>query len=314
MTMKLKYTSSISLLVAAIIAGASLPLAAGETSRGGTFLPMGWGARGEGLGGAAAILIKDDRSAYWNPANITFLQSPRVSLGTTKPVPDMDAYYSVFSAGTGLMDNRSKPDAEQAPRKFGVAITATHLGLELAGGSKWNESTLGISVAFAPNHYNSFGLTCRMLKSSADLYDADASGMTFDFGWTALIHDRMWLALVGRNFTSSVSYPYRDETIDPTWNLAAAYERIAGRISVEFDVVMKNSEFNRFLFGTEIEIFKDLLHILGGTDYRITEGERTILHLGVMSIYRSIEISLAFTFDPEDAFGRQTHVSIGYSL
>jgi len=303
-------------LLAAIAVAAALasPLPAAEYSRGGTFLPMGWDARGEGMGHAATILIRDDRSVFWNPANLTFLSSPRISLGTTKPVPDLDAYYSVLSAGMGLMDTRSHPDLDYSMRRFGVGIMVSHLGLELAGGSKWNEGTFGLSAAFSPNHYNSVGVTFRMMQSWSDLTDADATGMAVDFGWTALVRGKLWLAVVGRNFASTVSYPNRDEEIDPVWNLAAAYERIVDRVSVEFDTVFKNGAFSRFLIGGEVMLVRDLLFATGGLDYRLNEGKRAIPAFGFGSIYRGIEISIAFTFDPEDAFGRKTRVSVGYSL
>lgn len=306
-------------MLAALASGTTLtvfeaPLAAEEYSRGGTFLPMGWDARGEAVGHAATILVRDDRSVYWNPANLTFLSSPRISLGSMKPVPGMDAWYSVLSAGTGLMDTRSHPDLHHTMRRLGVGIMVSHLGLELAGGSRWNEGTFGISAAFSPNHYNSIGVTWKVMKSWTDLDDAGASGMAVDFGWTALVRGKLWLAVVGRNFASRVSYPERDEEIDPVWNFAAAYDRMADRVSAEFDVVFKNGEFNRFLLGAEAVVVSDLLFVLGGVDYRLNEGKRTIPSFGVGAMYHGIEISLAFTFDPEDALGRKTRLTVCYSL
>ena len=312
----IRYTLPAAVATAVVAAAAFLPvrLDAAEYSRGGTFLPMGWDARGEGMGRAATILIRDDRSAFWNPANLTFLSSPRFSVGAMQPVLDMEAWYSVLSAGTGLLDVREHPDLEHTMRRFGVGVMISHLGLELAEGSKWNEGTFGLTAAFAPNHYNSIGVTFKMMKSWNDLSDADASGMAVDFGWTALIRGRLWLAIVGRNFASAVTYPNRDEEIDPVWNIAAAYERILDRVSVEFDTVFKNGAFNRFLFGGEVMIVRDLLFVTGGVDYRLTEGERTIPSFGIGSLFAGIEIALSFTFDPEDAFGRTTRVSVGYSL
>ncbi|MCK4236459.1 MAG: hypothetical protein KAX38_05020, partial [Candidatus Krumholzibacteria bacterium] len=249
MRRKITVISTMLLLVSLLLTALFSPLAAGESSRGGTFLPLGWDARGQGLGGAATILIRDDRSAYWNPANLTFLMSPSFSLGTTKPVPDLDNRYSIFSIGTGLLDTRSENRADVAVRRFGAALSVTHLGLKLAGGSNWSESTIGISGAFSPNHYNSVGFTWRMLRHWSDLDDTDASGMALDIGWTALLRKRLWLGVVGRNVFSTISYPHRDEEIDPTWNIALAYEGLLDRISTECDAVLKNGELNRFLAG-----------------------------------------------------------------
>ncbi len=307
-------TATALIAVIAVMAALPAPLGAAEYTRGGTFLPMGWDARGEGMGHAATILIRDDRSVFWNPANLTFLSSARISVGTMKPVPDLDAYYSVLSAGMGLMDTRSHPDLDHSLRRFGVGVMVSHLGLNLAGGSRWNEGTFGLSAAFAPNHYNSFGVTFKAMKSWNDLTDADASGFAADFGWTGLVRGRLWLAVVGRNFASLVTYPERDEEIDPVWNFAVAYDRIVDRVSVEFDTVFKNGAFSRFLIGGEVILVRDILFATGGVDYRINEGKRAIPTFGFGSLYGGIEIAIAFTFDPEDAFGRKTRVSIGYSL
>jgi len=282
------------------------------SSRGGTFLPMGWSARGAGLGGAASILIRDDRSGFWNPANVNFLFSPRVTIGTTKPVPGLDDWYTVLSAGTGLLDTRTAENDRPVMRRLGVALTMTHLGLELAGGSGWNEGTLGLSVAFAPNHYNSFGVTFRMMKSWTDLDDAGAWGTAVDAGWTAILTRRLRLALVWRNIRSSVTYPNVDEELDPTFTVAGALENLFGRFSIEADAVMKDGALDRVLVGSEMEIVSGMLWISGGAELRLEDGERTIPCFGVGSSLNSIEASIAFVFDPEDAFGRQTRASVSY--
>jgi hypothetical protein len=283
-----------------------------ESSRGGTFLPMGWSARGAGLGGAASILIRDDRSGFWNPANVSFLFSPRITLGTTKPVPGLDNWYTVLSVGTGLLDVRTAENDRPVMRRVGVAVTATHLGLELAQGSGWNEGTLGFSFAFAPNHFNSFGATFRMMKSWTDLEDAGAWGTAVDVGWTAILTRHLWLALVGRNVHSAVSYPNVDEELDPTYTIAGALEDLFGRISIETDAVMKNGGLDRVLIGSEIDLVRGVLWVSGGAELRLMEGERTIPCFGIGSSLNSIEAAVAFTFDPEDVFGRQTRASVSY--
>lgn len=305
---RLHVTIVILLLLAALPRGTALA----ESSRGGTFLPMGWSARGAGLGGAASILIRDDRSGYWNPANVSFLLSPRVTIGTTKPVPGLSNWYTVLSAGTGLLDTRTAENDRPVMKRIGIALTATHLGLELAEGSGWNESSLGLSLAFAPNHFNSFGATFRMMKSWTDLEDAGASGTAIDAGWTAVLTRHLWLALVGRNIHSAISYPNVDEELDPTFTIALALEDLLGHVSIEGDAVMREGELDRVLLGSEIDLFEGMLRVNGGAELRMREGERTIPSFGVISSLSSIEAAIAFIFDPEDAFGRQTRASVSY--
>lgn len=288
--------------------------AAQSGSRGGSFLPLGWDARGEGLAGAATLLVRGDGAAYWNPANLVFLESPGITLGTTKPVPGMQDNYSILSAGTGLLDSRRASDGSFVMRRLAAAVTMTHLGLELAEGSGWNEGTAGISAAFSINTYNSFGVSCRFLKSWTDLDDADAWGMAFDAGWTTRVHRKIWLGIVWRNLGSTIHYPESDESIDPSMNFALAAVDLFGRLSAECDAVVKESELNRILAGAELRIASDILYVMGGADIRLVNGERTIPHFGMLLRYLGIDLALSFGFDPEDDFGRTTRVSIGYSL
>jgi len=47
---------------------------------------------------------------------------------------------------------------------------------------------------------------------------------------------------------------------------------------------------------------------------RMAYHSRTIPWFGVRAGYGGGALSLAFGFDPEDAFGRQTRVSLGYGF
>ncbi len=312
--MKTKKINIISFITVFLILGITGNTTAGESSRGGTFLPLGWDARGEGLAGAASLLARDDGAAYWNPANLVFLGSAQMTLGTTRPVSGMDNLYSIFSIGTGLLDSRVSPDSLVSMRRFGAAITITHLGLRLASGSEWNEGTIGFSGAFSPNHFNSIGMSWKMLKSWTQIDNADSWGMAFDIGWTARLHKNVWFALVGKNLNGTVHYPESDDNLDSSFNFAISWENILDRVSIEFDAVRKEGELNRILGGSEIIIVDGLLHLLAGVDRRLVNGKRTITHFGICSCYRNAKIALSFSFDPLDTFGKQTRLSIGYRL
>jgi len=300
-------------IAAILIASAALcaHARAGETSRGGAFLPLGWDARGASLGGAATILARDERSAYWNPANLTYLTRPRISFGTTELIEGVDSRYSTFCAGAGLTEKLSYPDSNTIWRRFAVALSASHLGLVLSEGSGWGESTLGISAAYAFTNYSSIGVTLRALKNWTDLENADAWGMALDLGVTERLGSHTWFALAARNVLNEVSYSGRKEQLEPVWNIAFAYERLFDRVSIECDAVVKNSALNRFLAGIECSIVDDLLYVTGGADCRLTEGERAIPSFGLRASYRVAELALGFSFDPQEAFGTQSRVSLG---
>jgi hypothetical protein len=301
------------LRVAAILVGAAAlctQARAGETSRGGTFLPLGWDARGAGLGGAATILVRDERSSYWNPANLTHLTDPRVSFGTTRLIEGLESRFSTLCVGAGLTEELSFPDSTFKWRRFAVALSASHLGLVLSEGSEWGEGALGFSAAYAISNYNSVGLTLRILKNWTDLENADASGLALDAGVTERLSSHTWFALAGKNVLNRVSYPDRKEQLDPVWNVALAYERLLGLISIECDAVLKNKVLNRFLTGIECSVAEDLFFVAGGLDCRLTEGERVIPSFGFGSSYRIYEVAGSFSFDPDEALGTQTRLSL----
>jgi hypothetical protein len=302
-------------MVTALVLSLTLsPAAAGQSSRGGTFLPLGWDARGEGLAGAATVLIRDDRSAYWNPANLTALTSARFSFGATRPVPGLPNLYSFFSIGTGLFDTHEVAEGDSPVSEVAAALSITHLGLELSGGSGWNESSIGASFAYAPNSYNSFGITARYMKSWTDVEDGEASGIGVDVGWTARLRAKFLLSVMGRNVYNQVYYPNTDYMLDPAWNLAVAYENLFDRASLEGDAVFRRGELSRLLLGTEVTIWRNLLMLLVGADNRLIEGQRTVMHFGLVAERNAWEIAFAYTFDPMDAFGKAYRISFGYSL
>jgi hypothetical protein len=76
--------------------------------------------------------------------------------------------------------------------------------------------------------------------------------------------------------------------------------------------VMKKGVLEKVLVGSEIGLWGETLYLCGGAEMRVAEDERTILSFGVGSVLNSIETAIAFVFDPEDAFGRQTRGSVSY--
>ncbi len=335
-------------IASAVGAGLGARAGASEFSRGGTFILPAWDARGAALGGAATILIRDERSAYWNPANLVFLTSARITAGTMEPVPGLDDRYSILCAGIALFEKGSGVDTTSAAliglaalpglppdttggrdsslalaiassrdttlirKTWGFALSATHLGLNLAQGSSWNENTIGLSAAFAPTRRTAVGITVRMMKSSTGAVDADLWGAAFDAGVIEQVTDHVWLAVTAKNILSHVRYPQRTDTLDVSWSLAFAYRGLLDRISFECDAVVKYGVLNRLLTGVEIAVVPDLVFLLAGSDIRMSQGPRMIPSVGLATAYRFAEISLAESFDPENAFGRQTRVSMSF--
>jgi hypothetical protein len=226
----------------------------------------------------------------------------------------MPAYYSILSAGTALMDRRAGIDGPSPFRRLGAAVTVSHLNLELAGGSAWNESTIGVAGAISINHITSFGLSLKFLKGWNDLEDADSWGTSADIGLTVRLREDTWFGLTGKNLYSAIYYPDRDEEISPSWNIALSQENILARLDIEGDAVFTEGEMNRVLLGGRVRVYRDLFGVVAGLDRRLTNGARNIMHFGFLSSYKSANIAISFRLDPEEAFDRQTYISIGYGI
>jgi hypothetical protein len=309
MKLALRIASGLIAAAALAIAGAP-PVRAGESSRGGSFLPLGWDAKGMSLGGAASVLIRGEESAYWNPANLVFIERGGLSLGMVELVQDLPSRYSIFAGGLGFGEAHIEPDSTFRWHRFALALSGSALGLELAGGSAWDENTIGLSAAYAFTAYSALGVTVRGLWNRTGLSEADARGWAVDLGLTERVTRRIWVAIAARNVASRISYPQRSESVDPTWNFAVALRDLLGSVSTEFDVVLKRSSIERLQAGAELPIYERYFVVTGGLDVRLIEGERTIPSFGLGSSYGFAEIFIGFSFDPVEAFGRHTHISL----
>ena len=310
--MKSATRSAILGVAAAVFAAAVSPAVhAGESSRGGAFLPLGWDAKGLSLGGAATVRARGVECAYWNPANRVYVERAGASVGTVRLVEGLPSRYSTFSAAIGLGEPASDSASSRPWHRLTVALSASQLGLELAEGSGWSESTLGLSASYAFTPYSAIGVTARALRSATDIADADAWGWAVDIGVTERLTRRLWFGVSARDVASRISYPERSESLDPLWNIAFAATDLPGRVSAEFDIVLKRGEIDRLLAGAEIRVYEEYLVVAGGVDMRLIEGERTIPSFGFGTSYGFAELFAGFSFDPLDAFGRRTHLTLG---
>jgi len=225
----------------------------------------------------------------------------------------MDDLYTVASFGTGLLDSRRSVDGAVEVRRLALAMTMSHLGLTLSEGSGWNEGTLGLSAAFSFNPYNFVGVSWKMMKSWSGVDDSGAWGSALDIAFTTRLSRHMWLAAMAKDVWSKVHYPSSSWEIGPTFSLAASLENIIyGRLSVEFDVILRESELNSYRFGGELSLISQVLWLQAGADIRAVNYSRTIPWCGVTAALGGARLALAFGFDPEDDLGRQTRVTAAY--
>ncbi|MCF7921052.1 MAG: OmpA family protein [Candidatus Cloacimonetes bacterium] len=87
-------------IILVILIVASVALLAADNNHAAAYMRMGTDAKAMGMGGAVTASINNINAAYWNPANLNFLQTPE--LGTTYNDLGLDRKLNYFALGQHL--------------------------------------------------------------------------------------------------------------------------------------------------------------------------------------------------------------------
>jgi hypothetical protein len=286
-----------------------------DFSTGGTFLGLGHGARAQALGGAAIALTRDDAAAYWNPANLAWLEGrPGVTLMHATLLPGIDDGYDTASFGRGAGERLGLDDQSRRPTRWGYGLFASHLGFDFESGKSWSENALQLAGACALNNYTTLGMSLKLLRASNDFESANASGAGVDLGVTFLLSDRWTASVVGRDLWTRLAWDTdKKETLTPT--LTGGLEARAGRRwSAEADFGLREGRLDRVMAGLEWRPYRDLLSLRGGwTTLRAGE-VRGYPSAGAGLHYDRIDVDYAASFDDADAFDIGQRVSLRIGL
>jgi hypothetical protein len=296
-------------------AGAGAPAVhATDFSTGGSFLPLGHGARSYALGGAAIALTRDDMAAYWNPANLPWLDRRGLTLMHATLLPGVSDGYDTASFGSSAGERLGLEDQSLRPRRWGYGLFASHLGFDFASGKSWAENTLQLSGACALNNYTTLGVGFKLLRGSNDFESANASGVGIDLGLTLLVSERLTAAIVAQDLWARLHWDTeKQETLTPT--LTAGLEARPGHSwSAEADLTLREGRLDRVMSGLEWRPYRDLLALRGGWTILRAGERRGYPSAGVGLRYDRVIVDYAASFDDADALDVGQRVSLHITL
>jgi hypothetical protein len=296
------------LLLAALYA---VPARGAEFSTGGSFLPLGHGARAYALGGVGVAVLRDDEAVYWNPANLAWLGSRNgVTLMHADILPGVEDGYDTVSFARTYGERLGESSQVIRPTRWGYGFFVSHLGFDFTSGAGWSESVVQGGVAIAINNFASAGLGVKGLFLSNDFDTAGATGAGFDLGVSVLLVDRITAAVVGRDVFTRVSWDTsKHETLAPSLTLGFEY-RPHRRWTTEVDFMLREGAAQRAAAGLEWQVFRNLVWLRGGLTM-VTPGERrTYASTGAGLAFSHFVLDYGVSFDAEDALEDGHRVSL----
>ena len=231
-------------------------MAASKAKYGGEFMTIGVGGRALGLGGAYAALASDITAGYWNPAGLSSIMYPQVSLMHDERFADIVNYdYGAVAIPVGPLSTlalsviRLGVDDIPNTQRAGVDANGNHLPidqwqnfdhLDPANIYYFNSADWAIYVSYARkvNDQFSYGANLKIVRREMDI--ASATGIGFD---VAARYSPYKNLVFGGNFqdvtTTLIAWSTgTEELILPTLKLGSAYfiDALSGRFAPAVDV------------------------------------------------------------------------------
>lgn len=225
--------------------------AASRAKYGGEFLAIGVGGRALGLGGAYAALANDVTAGYWNPAGLSRMNYPQITLMHDERFGGLVNYdYSAAampvgaSHTLGLSVVRLGVDDIADTRQAWTDLNGNGLiesnELDNSRITYFNVADWAFLVSYAKRVSDdfSYGVNLKIIRRENDA--ASATGIGFDIGAQYRLTEALMLGANLQDVTTTLVAwnTGTNELISPTLKLGAAYalEALGGRFSPAFDV------------------------------------------------------------------------------
>ncbi|MBI1805252.1 MAG: PorV/PorQ family protein [Ignavibacteriae bacterium] len=226
----------------------------------GEFLSIGVGGRALGLGGAYVALANDVTAGYWNPAGLSSMTYPQVSLMHDEGFAglvnyDYGAVALPLSANATLAVGAVRLGVDNIANTQQAWTDANHNGIPESNEidySKINYYTaadwaLYFSYAKRGGERFSYGANIKFVRK--ELGDASATGIGFDLAGKYLLSDRLVLGANIQDITTTLVAwnTGTNDLISPTLKIGSAYllDAFGGRFApaADVDVRFENRQF-----------------------------------------------------------------------
>ncbi|MBI5474535.1 MAG: PorV/PorQ family protein [Ignavibacteriae bacterium] len=321
------------------VAGTSVGKYAGE------FISLGVGGRALGMGGAFVALANDVTSGYWNPAGLSHITYPQISLmhderygslvnydygAVALPVgPSTSWGFSVIRLGVDdIMDTRN---AAYDPASNVYVDYATYrqnperYRIDPSKVTYFNAADWAFYLTYSKKQSEDFSYGANLKVIRRDLGDASATGLGLDVG---LWYTPMDNVLLGANLqdvtTTFLAWNTgTNELITPTMKIGTAYliEAFGGRFApaIDFDIRFEGRKYASTFnlgnisfdphFGTEF-MFKDVVAFRVGYNDVKQWSMGAGLHLPKLNI----DYSYAQFSQTSEGLGNTHRISLMFTL
>jgi hypothetical protein len=242
-------------VLAAVMVAASVAQAGtGVGKYAGEFLSLGAGGRALGMGGAAAALTRDVTAGYWNPAGLSGLAYPQITLMHDEQFGSLVNYdYGAVALPVGATTTLALsvlrlgiddiPDTRNAGVDINGNVTYDPNQFSRIDPSRvtyFNAADWAVYLSYAKKESETFSYGGNVKFIRRELGDNGATGIGFDVGvWTMPLDALM----LGANFqdvtTTFLAWDTgTNELISPTLKIGSAYllDALGGRFVPALDV------------------------------------------------------------------------------
>ena len=324
--------------VAVLCFSCSLTNASGGTKIGkyaGEFIAIGVGGRALALGGAYVALANDVTGGYWNPAGLSGMQYPQISLmhderfngainydyGAVALPLTSRATLAVSAIRLGIDDIANTENAWNDANHNGI-VESNEIDYSKITYSNAADWALYFSYAKRESERFSYGANVKFVRRS--LGTASAAGIGFDLAGRYLLTERFVLGVNIQDITATfVAWSTgTNELISPTFKIGSAYfiDGFGGRFApaVDADIRFENRKSSSnahigavsFDFHTGLEFdFKDLVALRAGYSDIGSLNFGTGIHLPKFNI----DYSFA-KFNAIDQIGNTHRISLTFTL
>lgn len=235
-------------------------LRASEFRSGGALLSAGIGARAMALGGAASVIVEGPESLYWNPARLTTLERPSLSL-THEPLIEGTR---LEQAAFGLKISSMAFGVGYASLLYDPIPATDDVGNSL-GTFTADERLINLGLAFQTGRVH-WGLVGKYLRSDLDNRRAQTAAMDAGITTPNPFFGCITHAFVAQNIGGSLTYINEKTPLPQNFIFGTAYKN-GKNISFEIDVQRNRDQEWNGMAGVEwsLAVAKtSFLHLRGG--------------------------------------------------
>lgn len=328
----------VSTIIILLIASTNLFAQGSGNKYAGEFLSIGVGGRPLGMGGAYVALVNDVTAGYWNPAALSGINYPQVSLMHDERFGSL-VNYDYGGIGFPLGKSSSlgfsviRLGVDDIPDTRNALIDLNGNGV-LDPGERidpnkvtyFNAADYAFYFTYAKKQSEKFSYGVNLKVIRRDLADAGAWGLGFDVGATYSPFDRFYLGANLQDITTTYlswsGASEKKEVITPTAKIGTAYQIdfLSGVLTpaVDFDVRFegRDNSANANLGPVSFDMhagmeytFKDIFSVRTGYN---DLGNLT-LGAGVKLPKLNIDYSFA-KFDGDEDLGNTHRISLVFTL